>query len=133
MIIFIYDPNLTDLTIQKTGCDETIDENQSFIFHVKGKDEKTKDVDLKVTILGNGKVTVKDLPVGLYEITEEQAWSWRYTTTNEYHPTLNVDASKNVFTFDNSRIRPLWLNGCSWAVNNWGSSEADFSRAPSSN
>lgn len=122
VIIFIYDPNLTDLTIQKTGCDETIDENQSFIFHVKGKDEKTKDVDLKVTILGNGKVTVKDLPVGLYEITEEQAWSWRYTTTNEYHPTLNVDASKNVFTFDNSRIRPLWLNGCSWAVNNWNSS-----------
>ncbi|MDY4966174.1 MAG: InlB B-repeat-containing protein [Dysosmobacter sp.] len=129
VIIFIYDPNLTDLTIQKTGCDETIDENQSFIFHVKGKDEKTKDVDLKVTILGNGKVTVKDLPVGLYEITEEQAWSWRYTTTNEYHPTLNVDASKNVFTFDNSRIRPLWLNGCSWAVNNWNNTEATKSPA----
>lgn len=133
VIIFIYDPNLTDLTIQKTGCDETIDENQSFIFHVKGKDEKTKDVDLKVTILGNGKVTVKDLPVGLYEITEEQAWSWRYTTTNEYHPTLNVDASKNDFTFHNSRSKILWLNGCSWAVNNWGSGRADFSQGPSSN
>ena len=124
MIIFIYDPNLTDLTIQKTGCDETIDENQSFIFHVKGKDEKTKDVDLKVTILGNGKVTVKDLPVGLYEITEEQTWSWRYTTTNVYHPTLNVDASQNVFTFNNSRTTPgLWLNGCSLAVNNWASTQ----------
>lgn len=71
-IFFIYDPTLTTLTLEKQGWQE-IDENQTFLFHVKGSpaDPNTKDIDLTVTVHGNGQTTVTDLPVGDYTVTEE--------------------------------------------------------------
>lgn len=119
---------LFDLTIKKSGWQD-IDENQSFIFKIRGNDGYSAEV----TVLENGQVTIKGLKVGVkYTVTEDQNWSWRYTTTESYTVESTTEKTKEV-TFKNSRPKTLWLNGCSWAVNNWGSSEADFSRAPSSN
>lgn len=115
------------MTIKKSGWAD-IDENQQFIFNVQGNDGYSA----KVTILKNGQVTIKGLKVGVeYTVTEDQNWSWRYATTNSYKVKSTTDKTREI-TFVNTRNIPgLWLNGCSWAVNNWGSGEASFSQGTS--
>lgn len=109
---------LFDLTIKKSGW-QTIDENQSFIFKIRGNDGYSAEV----TVLENGQVTIKGLKVGVkYTVTEDQNWSWRYTTTESYTVESTTEKTKEV-TFENSRPKTLWLNGCSWAVNNWASTQ----------
>ena len=121
-----------DLVITKTGR-QGIDENQAFVFRVQGPD-----VDMYVTIrfdndsATSNSVTIKGLKVGKYTVTEQTGWSWRYTPTAGTK-TFTPNSAIYEVKFDNNRNKTLWLNGCSWAVNNWGSSEADFSRGPSSN
>lgn len=112
-----FEPDVADLTISKRGCKD-IDENQSFIFTVKGEGLPTE--GLKVVVKGNGSVTIKDLKVGSYIVTEDTGWSWRYTpTAKEQKKTLDVDKTKNTVIFSNSRSEDRWLNGCSIEVNNW--------------
>ena len=115
---------LFDLTIKKSGWQD-IDENQSFIFKIRGNDGYSAEV----TVLENGQVTIKGLKVGVkYTVTEDQNWSWRYTTTESYTVESTTEKTKEV-TFKNSRPKTLWLNGCSWAVNNWNNTEATKSPA----
>ena len=121
-IIFIYDPTLTTLTLEKQGWQE-IDENQTFLFHVKGspKDPNTKDVDLTVTIHRNGKTTVTDLPVGDYIITEETGWSWRYTPQSGGERTVTVRAGGLTVQYQNDRTETQWLDGDNYRVNHFDS------------
>lgn len=117
VIVFIYDPTLTTLNIRKTGFDAA-DAGTTFIFRIKGTDENTKNIDLRVTIHGYvmvdhvPNVTVADLPVGSYTVTEESDWSWRYQPKNgEQTITLDPDGTKNVLTFENERKDGQWLSG----------------------
>lgn len=121
-IFFIYDPTLTTLTLEKQGWQE-IDENQTFLFHVKGspKDPNTKDVDLTVTIHGNGKTTVTDLPVGDYIITEETEWSWRYTPDDGADRTFKAAIGGTNLVYQNSRTQTQWLDGDNYSVNHFDS------------
>lgn len=116
-IVFVYDPTLTTLNIRKTGFDAA-DAGTTFIFRIKGTDENTKNIDLRVTIHGYvmgdhvPNVTVADLPVGSYTVTEESDWSWRYQPKNgEQTITLDPDGTKNVLTFENERKDGQWLSG----------------------
>lgn len=116
-IVFVYDPTLTTLNIRKTGFDAA-DAGTTFIFRIKGTDGNTKNIDLRVTIHGYvmgdhvPNVTVADLPVGSYTVTEESGWSWRYQPTNgEQTITLDPDGTKNVLTFENERKDGQWLSG----------------------
>ena len=121
-IIFIYDPTLTTLTIQKQGC-EDIDENQTFLFHVKGSpaDPNTKDIDLTVTVHGNGQTTVTDLPVGDYTVTEETEWSWRYTPDGGADRTFKAAIGGTNLVYQNSRTQTQWLDGDNYSVNHFDS------------
>lgn len=121
-IVFIYDPTLTTLTIQKQGCEE-IDENQTFLFHVKGSsvDPNTKDIDLTVTVHGNGQTTVTDLPVGDYIITEESGWSWRYTPQSGAERKVTVGVGGLTVQYQNSRTQTQWLDGDNYSVNHFDS------------
>lgn len=118
-IVFIYDPTLTTLTIQKQGC-EDIDENQAFLFHVKGIDEKTKDIDMIVTVYGNGKSTIADLPIGRYDVSEQTNWSWRYTPKSGLQ-TITLVPSGGTLTFENNRTQTQWLDGDNYSVNHFDS------------
>lgn len=122
-IVFIYYPTLTTLNIRKTGFDAA-DAGTTFIFRIKGTDENTKNIDLRVTIHGyvSGgdvpNVTVADLPVGSYTVTEESDWSWRYQPKNgEQTITLDPDGAKNVLTFENERKDGQWLSGDAYNTN----------------
>ena len=124
-----FEPDVADLTITKSGC-ANIDEHQSFIFTVTGGDLPA--AGLKVVVTGNGSVTIKGLKVGTtYTITEDTGWSWRYTPEDgEQKKTLDVDKSKNTVIFSNERTEPKWLNGCSWAENNWASGKKKTDKNP---
>ena len=107
-----YSPLVADLTITKTGWNTT-DENQSFIFDVTGPNG----FKLTVTINGNGSVTIEDLPIGAYTVTENTDWSWRYTPANKSETITLVAGSKNEVTFANKRSWIYWLSGDSYNEN----------------
>ena len=98
---FEYD--VADLTITKVGCDERLDENQSFIFTIVGDNYSNK-----VVIKGNGSVTIKGLKIGEYTIHEESDWSWRYSCKDQT-VTLQPGVTNNV-TMTNSRSTDKWLD-----------------------
>ena len=98
-----------DLTIKKTGANETADPGQSFLFKVTGPDNYTAEV----IVVGNGFVTLKNLKIGTYTVTEDTNWSWRYTpTTNNNPQTITLEANKtNTVTINNMRNEDKWLDG----------------------
>lgn len=107
-----YSPLVADLTITKTGWNTT-DENQSFIFDVTGPNG----FKLTVTINGNGSVTIENLPIGAYTVTENTDWSWRYTPANKSETITLVAGSKNEVAFANKRSWIYWLSGDSYNEN----------------
>lgn len=113
-----FEYNLTSLTITKIGSQD-IDENQSFIFHIKGDSDNslTKDIDLTVTIVGNNSITIKDLPVGKYTVEEERNWSWRYNPDNSSKEVTVTADNENTVEFINSRPNIYWLDGNAYEKN----------------
>lgn len=123
-----YKRHLVDLTIKKTGWNST-DENQSFIFDVVGPN----DFKITVTINGNGEVTIKDLPIGEYTVTEQTDWSWRYTPDAETQKITLVANRENEVTFANNRSWIYWLSGDSFCTNWWGGENGTVTKRKASN
>ena len=126
-----YALQLFELTIKTSGV-EDIDENQTYIYRVRGNEPHTKLIDLTVAIHGNGEATVKNLPSGKYKVTQVNAWSWRYTP-NQTEQSVTLDANKTV-AYTQKRAHEVdggnkwkWLNGQHWIDNRWkdGSSSGD--------
>ena len=124
---------LTSLTIEKTGAAD-IDVNQSFLFTVTGKDADGKDINLTVTVHGNGSTIIDGLVIGNeYTITEKTDWSWRYRFSKWEHRVNADDATttttgstngaaiklgeNGTITFTNERKEVKWLDGDSWCNN----------------
>ena len=118
-----FEPDNTSLTIKKVypdGADYSIDENQTFIFTIKGvPGTNTAAIDLTVTIHGDGEITITDLPIGKYTITEQTDWSWRYAPTDgKTSQTITLSPTEeNIVTFKNKRAEVKWLDGDSYDVN----------------
>lgn len=122
-IIFIYNRSLTELTLKKEGSD-SVDSGQSFLFTVEGMDENTKDIKISVLICANGERTISALPLGRYRVTEQTAWSWRYTPQqNEQEILLGSEASQNMLTFINEREEKKWLDGGAYKENLFNNTE----------
>ena len=105
-----YKRHLGTLTITKKVSGVSNDD--TFLFHIKGNEAANAYVDLDVTIVGNGSVVIHDLPIGTYTVTEDIAWSWRYTTndaTEDASVTL-ADLDPKV-EFSNTYDDYHWLNG----------------------
>ena len=114
-----------DLTIKKEAAKDTkIDENQTFVFTVKGTDEHTKDVNTQVIIKGDGSVTLKDLPVGKYTVTEDTNWSWRYNPTKNDQPVNADNTAQQTVTFVNSLDNNKWLSFLNRVTNVFGTQKA---------
>lgn len=115
-----FEPAVADLTIKKTGADE-IDEYQSFIFTITGPD----DFSMDVVITGNGSVTIQDLPIGTYTVTEKTGWSWRYEPENNSQSITLTAESENAVTFKNTRKKNQWLSNSSAKENQFKISNAE--------
>ena len=112
---FVVHPNCFDLIIKKTGWEE-IDENQTFIFRVTND----KGFAMDVVITGvRGEVTIKNLPVAKYTVTEITDWSWRYEPEDD-SVEVNPDEPTETVEFKNTRNKIQWLSGDNSAKNWWG-------------
>lgn len=120
-----YALHLFDLTIKTSGA-EPIDENQTYIYRVRGDDAHTKLIDLTVAIHGDGQATVKNLPSGEYKVTQVNAWSWRYTPEQTAERSVTLNANGTVVEYTQKRAHEgdagskwKWLNGQHWIDNRW--------------
>lgn len=118
-----YTLQLFELTIKTSGV-EAIDENQTYIYRVRGDDANTKLIDLTVAIHGDRQATVKNLPSGEYKVTQVNAWSWRYTP-EQTEQSVTLNANKTV-AYTQKRAHEVdggnkwkWLNGQHWIDNRW--------------
>ncbi len=79
-LVAIFEPAYTDLIIDKGVSDTNKDPNAAYIYTIEGKpyDQDLLEFEIEAVVLGNGSITIQDLPVGDYTITEQTQWSWRY-------------------------------------------------------
>ena len=102
----LFEPIYTDLTINLSGMEG----KDSVIFHIVGEG-----VDLYVTIVGNGSVTIRNIRVAVtYEITEENGWTWEYTdggTATWKAVDEEKTDTKNIVSFQLTPSGSDWLNG----------------------
>ena len=96
-----------DLTITKTGANETADPGQSFLFTVTGPDNYSTEV----IIVGNDSVTLKNLKIGTYTVAENTGWSWRYRPKENDKEITLVANQTNTVTIENERKKDQWLDG----------------------
>ena len=107
-----FEADVANLTITKQGYEE-IDGKQSFIFTVTGPDNFSK----KIVIQGNGTVVLKGLKIGTYTVTEDTAWSWRYTPKSGSVSIMLKPGETNVVTYVNERTNDKWLGDDSYVKN----------------
>lgn len=105
-----YEYNFTSLTITVEGSS---DGEQSFLFTVQGVEGTANEgVRLTVAVKGNGSVTLENVRVGEYRVTQLTEWSWRYTPNAQ---TVQIAVSplneSNTVTFVQSVSRDQWLDG----------------------
>lgn len=123
-----FERDVFDLTIEKKVANGSkIDENQTFVFRVRGKNNNNHDVDMQVVITGAHKQVIKNLPVGDYTITEDTNWSWKYTPVDGDEKTLTTSKIKNgaaTVTFENENNGTNWLTSLAKAINTWAGGNA---------
>ena len=103
----LFEPIYTDLTIKLSGMEE----HDAAIFQVKGEG-----VDLQVTIVGNGSVTIHGIRVAVtYEITELTGWTWEYADVEI--KTLKTVEGTNEVSFTLTASGSDWLNGETYTDN----------------
>ena len=113
----VFDPALGQFMVHVKSCSLTItkqgaaNEADTFIFKVMGEG-----LTLYVSVKGNGSQMIVGLPVGSYTVTEEDAWSWRYTA-QDMHVTLDASHASAAVTVSNTKTNEQWLGGDCHAVN----------------
>ena len=93
------------LTITKAGNVA----NEPFVFTVSKDGAKYTEV----TIVGADSVTIAELPVGTYSITEDTGWSWRYkdpTYPDGKEATLSAASHEGTIRCVNTKGNDQWLN-----------------------
>ena len=107
-----FDYAVADLTIKQVG--EIADENQTFIYVVTGGDLPKGGI--KVAVKGNSSVTIRNLKIGSYTVTEDVSWSWRYSTTGSSQSITLQGAQTNEVSFTNNGSNFKWLSGNAYSV-----------------
>ena len=107
-----FDYAVADLTIKQVG--EIADVNQTFIYVVTGGD--LPESGIKVAVKGNSSVTIKNLKIGSYTVTEETNWNWRCGTTGGSQSITLQGAPTNEVIFTNNASNSKWLSGNAYSV-----------------
>lgn len=105
------------LTIKKQAATgTTIGNDEYFVFKVKKDGEDYTEV----TIKGTDSVTITELPLGSYTVTEDESVAWRYTSTiNNGSVALSKDNSSATVTCTNTLKNGKWLNDFQQVVNTY--------------
>ena len=98
------------LTITKEGGAA----DEPYVFDILKDNKKYSEV----TIVGNGRAVIVELPVGNYTIEENTAWSWRYTAGKCDNAALSPADPEGEITCTNKKALDFWLNGFSVVIRN---------------
>ena len=98
------------LTIRKTGA---ADAGDSFLFAVTNG----AGFSMTVVVHGNGSVTIRNLPVGVYTVTEDGDWSWRYEAGRTGEATLTRACPDGMVVIANRLEDDQWLGGDCYCTN----------------
>lgn len=131
---FIVHVKSFNLTITKTV--DTVEPNQTFLFHIKKGDVDYMDVTVQVGADKTGSVTIKGLPVGSYTVTEDTAWSWRYALTGKNDRAVDLNSGVNgvvTVEFENKLDKHTWLSGETSCENRWSGNRILKNGQPLSN
>lgn len=103
------------LKITAERSSDDADKEQSFVYSVSGPDS-TELTAAIVLAAGDtsGSVTIAQLPAGDYTVTEERAWSWRYSDGGSESTTVGSDIAE--VTFNHTLANNNWLNGYSHRI-----------------
>ena len=107
-----FDYAVADLTIKQDGW--IADVNQTFIYVVTGGD--LPESGIKVAVNGNSSVTIKNLKIASYTVTEETNWNWRCGTTSGSKSITLQGAQTNEVRFTNTVSNSKWLSGNAYSV-----------------
>ena len=107
-----FDYAVAGLTIKQVG--EIADVNQTFIYVVTGGD--LPESGIKVAVKGNSSVTIKNLKIGSYTVTEGTNWNWRCGTTGGSQSITLQGAQTNEVSFTNTVSNSKWLSGNAYSV-----------------
>lgn len=107
-----FDYAVADLTIKQDGG--IADENQTFIYVVTGGDLPQSGI--KVAVKGNSSVTIRNLKIGSYTVTEETNWNWRCGTTGSSQDITLQGAPTKEVIFTNNASNSKWLSGNAYSV-----------------
>ena len=107
-----FDYAVADLTIKQDGG--IADENQTFIYVVTGGG--LPESGIKVAVKGNSSVTIRNLKIGSYTVTEETNWNWRCGTTGGSQSITLQGAQTNEVSFTNNGSNSKWLSGNAYSV-----------------
>jgi len=105
-----------DLVITASSAEE--DCTQTFLYHVRGTDENTETIDL-VAAAANGRVVIRDLPVGTYSVREITAWSWRYQAVEDELNITIIAGDETIAAFAHERTVDHWLSGIANFFRKW--------------
>ena len=115
----VWERSLVDLTIKAT----TADTNQNLIFTVSGTRSDGAafaPIDVVLCSENNFQVTIKDMPVGEYTVTEKDGWSWREESVDS--KTADLRTTSQTVPFDFDVVDDLhWLSGYSYKRKKGGS------------
>ena len=108
----VWEKSLVDLTITAT----TANSEQNFIFTVSGTRSDGvafTPIDVVLCSDNNFQVTIKDMPVGEYTVTEKDGWSWRENAVDNKPADLRT--TSQTVSFDFGVVDDLhWLSGYSY-------------------
>lgn len=95
------------LTINKVVDGAPAGDDQLFVFHISSENG----VDMDVMLRGAGNITISELPLGNYTVTEDTSWSWRYACTDGASKTVEIKAGniEASVTFTNSYTNSKWI------------------------
>lgn len=101
---FMLHVKTVSLTVKKTGGEA----GEAYVFDIK----KDNAAYTTVLVRANGTVTVNELPVGEYTVTEDENWAWRYTPEFISGNTATLGASNPSATIicNNAKDTDTWLN-----------------------
>ena len=113
---FLLHVKTASLTIKKEG---NVGETEGFIFNVVKADDAN--TSFRVSVQGNGQVTITGLPLGTYTVTEDTDWSWRYkggVSVSDSSVTLTKQSPTGYVEVTNAKKNDYLLDGNAYARNN---------------
>ena len=108
-----FNPEFGDLTVRRENSANQGMGTQVFQYEVKNN--QTGEV-VNITITGDGEVTIKDIAVGTYTVTQVNDWSHRWVDAPK--TATITSTTPGLAVFDTAAVNDKWLNGNSPVAKN---------------